>query len=141
MKRLELARAVADAVTALPQVRGLAAGPGVEIVTLGPQGRVLGVQGDAERVQVAIVAAELPLAPVVAAVAAAAAKVLRAQGDGRRVDVYVTDVSTSALRRLSTPAQSGAGGGLGPLDQPGAHQGPSDPVGFGMAHSGPAAVA
>jgi hypothetical protein len=106
VKRFELAQAVADAVTALPQVERLATGPAVEIVTLGPQGKVPGVQGDADRVKVSIVAAELPLGPVVAAVSAAATQALRATGDTRRVDIYVTDVSATALRALSSTSEA-----------------------------------
>jgi hypothetical protein len=92
---------VAAAVTALPQVEKLTTGHGVEFATLAPGGKVVGVRGDAERMTVNIVAAELPLAPVTAAVSAAARQVLRAHGDSREVDVYVDDVADAALRALS----------------------------------------
>lgn len=99
--RFDLARAVAVAVTALPQVEKLTAGHGVEVATVAPAGKVVGVRGDADRMMVNIVAAELPLAPVTAAVSTAVQQVLRAHGDSRRVDVYVDDVADAALRALS----------------------------------------
>ncbi|MBB5874219.1 hypothetical protein F4553_007653 [Allocatelliglobosispora scoriae] len=105
--RFEVARAVADAVAALPQVARLTAGGlhghGVEVATLIPGGRVVGVLGDADAVRVQIVAARLPLQPVIAAVTAAAAEVLRRYADDRPVEVFVADVSDEALRALIAP--------------------------------------
>ncbi|WP_144126539.1 hypothetical protein [Catellatospora sichuanensis] len=100
--RLELARAVAEAVTALPGVYSMTAGPGVPVVTLSAHGQVPGVRGSDERVTVAVVAARLPLAPVAAAVGQAAEAVLAERGDTRRVDVVIGDVTDTALRSAST---------------------------------------
>lgn len=100
--RLELARAVAQAVTALPGVDSMTPGPGVPVVTLSAHGQVPGVRGGGDRVTIAVVAGRLPLAPLVAAVEQTAVAVLAEHGDTRRVDVVIGDVTDAALRAVST---------------------------------------
>lgn len=105
--RVLVARAVADAVTALPQVAALTSnalpGHGVEVATLLPGGKIRGVHADDETVHVHIVAAEFPLPPVIAAATAAAEAALRERGDTRQVEIFVAEVTDSALARLAAP--------------------------------------
>ncbi|MEV0459201.1 hypothetical protein [Catellatospora methionotrophica] len=110
--RLELAQAVARAVTALPGVDSMTTGPGVPVVTLSAHGQVPGVRGSGDRVTVAVVAGRLPLSPVIAAVGRTAATVLFCHGDTRPVEIVVGDVTDAALRAAPTAyALVPAGGG------------------------------
>lgn len=94
--RAELARAVADAVVKAPGVARLSPGPVVEVATVYPGGKVIGVRL-ADTVVVHLVAAVLPLRPVAEAATAACRAVLDEAGDERRVEVVIDDVDDSAF--------------------------------------------
>ena len=77
MVRLEdIARAVADAVRAVPGVAGLSPGTGIEVSTQFSGGKVIGVRLTGDEVQVHIVAGRGPLPPIANEAAAAARRVL-----------------------------------------------------------------
>jgi hypothetical protein len=100
MVRLEdIARAVADAVLAVPGVAGLSPGTGIEVSTQFSGGKVIGVRLSGDEVEVHIVADRGPLPPIANEAAAAARKVLRADGDDRPVVVVVDDIVSGALTR------------------------------------------
>ncbi len=99
MRREDLARAVADAVTAVPGVSALVSGPGVEVSTLFSGGKVVGLRLSSDPVEVHIRADRVPLPPVAEAAASAARTVLTAAGDDRSVRVVVVDVVEDAMRR------------------------------------------
>ena len=99
MRREDLARAVADAVVDVPGVARLHPGTGVEVATLFPGGKVIGLRLSGEVVEVHLVADRVPLPPVADEAAAAARRVLAAAGDGRDVRVVVEDVEASAVER------------------------------------------
>ena len=99
MRREDLARAVADAVIDVPGVARLHPGTGVEVATLFPGGKVIGLRLSGEAVEVHLVADRVPLPPVADEAAGAAQRVLAAAGDGRDVRVVVEDVEASAVER------------------------------------------
>jgi hypothetical protein len=99
MRREDLARAVADAVTEVPGVSALVSGPGVEVSTQFSGGKVIGLRLSSDPVEVHIRADRVPLPPVAEGVAAAAQRVLHAAGDDRAVRVVVVDVVEDALHR------------------------------------------
>jgi hypothetical protein len=102
MVRLEdIARAVADAVLAVPGVAGLSPGTGIEVSTQFFGGKVIGVRLTGDEVQVHIIAGRGPLPPIANEAAAAARQVLRAAGDDRPVVVVVDDIVPDALTRRS----------------------------------------
>lgn len=86
-----LARSIADAVSALPDVRRLTGGDAIEVATQYPGGKVVGVRLG-ETVQVHLVARRVPLPPVGAAAARAARAVLARAGDDRPVEIFVDDL-------------------------------------------------
>ena len=100
-RRGRLALAVAAAVDSVSGVRRTG-GPGVEVATQYPGGRVLGVRLGADEVTVHIVAERLPLDAVADAVRVAARSALAAHGDSRAVAVSVDDLDVSFLPRSST---------------------------------------
>jgi hypothetical protein len=102
VRREDLARSIADAVTAVPGVAGLtSSGSAVEVATLFAGGKVVGLRLADDTVEIHIVAARVPLGPVADEAAAAARRVLGAAGDNRSVRVVVGDVLVDALDRRS----------------------------------------
>jgi hypothetical protein len=100
MVRVEdVARAVADAVLAVPGVASLSPGRGIEVSTQFSGGKVIGVRLGADEVTVGIVADRVPLPDVANQVAASVRQVLSAMGDGRAVTVAIDDVAPEALAR------------------------------------------
>lgn len=105
--RAALARAVAAAVAAVPGVARLSGGAGpVEVATLYPGGKVLGVRVAGGRIAVHVAAARLPLPPLVAEVRAAAERAAAGLGERRPVDVTVEALELDAL----PPRPGGPGG-------------------------------
>ena len=100
-RRGRLALAVAAAVDAVGGVRRTG-GPGVEVATQYPGGRVLGVRLGADEVTVHIVAERLPLDAVADAVRFAASSALARLGDSRAVAVSVDDLDVASLPGAST---------------------------------------
>jgi hypothetical protein len=74
-------------------------GGGVEVATLFPGGKVIGLRLSGEVVEVHLVADRVPLPPIADEAAAAARRVLNAVGDGRDVRVVVEDVEAYAVER------------------------------------------
>jgi hypothetical protein len=105
MRREDLARAVAEAVTAVPGVAALVPGPPdrvtVEASTQFSGGKVIGLRLSTDPVEVHIRADRVPLPPVAEAAATAARTVLAAAGDDRPVRVIVDDVVADAIGRRS----------------------------------------
>ena len=99
VRREDVARAVADAVTAVPGVAGLSPGSGVEVSTQFAGGKVVGVRLTGDEVEIHIVADQVPLGRVGDEAAAAARRVLTANGDTRPVIVVIDDVAAEALDR------------------------------------------
>ena len=99
VRREDLARSVADAVTAVPGVAAMSPGSGVEVATLFAGGKVIGLRLGPDAVDVHIVADRVPLQPVADEAAEAARRVLAAAGDERSVRVVVEDVMMDALDR------------------------------------------
>jgi hypothetical protein len=99
VRREDIARAVADAVLAVPGVAGLSPGSGVEVSTQFSGGKVIGVRLTGDEVEVHIVADRIPLPPIANEAAAATRQVLAAIGDDRPVVVVVDDIVTDALTR------------------------------------------
>jgi hypothetical protein len=99
VRREDIARAVADAVLAVPGVAGLSPGSGVEVSTQFSGGKVIGVRLTGNEVEVHIVADRGPLPPIANEAAAAAGRVLSAGGDNRPVLVVVDDIVTDAMTR------------------------------------------
>ena len=99
VRREDLARAVADAVTAVPGVSALVGGPGIEVSTQFSGGKVLGLRLTSDPVEVHIRADRVPLPPVAEAAASAAKTVLTAAGDERAVRVVVVDIVADSLNR------------------------------------------
>jgi hypothetical protein len=99
VRREDVARSVAEAVTAVPGVAGLTPGPGVEVSTQFSGGKVVGVRLGGEQVEIHIRADRMPLPPIAAEAIAAARRVLAAIGDERRVLVVVDDVVADAFDR------------------------------------------
>jgi len=101
VRREDIARSVADAVTAVPGVAGLHPGFGVEVATLFSGGKVIGLRLSGDAVELCITADRVPLTPVAEAAAAAAHRVLAALGDDRPINVVVADVTPGAMDRRS----------------------------------------
>ena len=99
VRREDLARSLADAVSAVPGVAALSAGPGVEVATFFSGGKVVGLHLGEEQVDIHVVLDQMPLQVVAEAAAQAALRVLSAVGDARRVQVIVDDVALEALDR------------------------------------------
>lgn len=99
VRREDLARALAGAVTAVPGVAELSPGTSVEVSTLFANGKVVGVRLGDDTVEIHVVADRLPLPPVANEVARAARRVLAAAGVDAAVHVVIEDVVTSALDR------------------------------------------
>ncbi len=99
VRREDIARAVADAVRAVPGVAGLSPGSGIEVSTQFSGGKVIGVRLTGDEVEVHIVADRMPLPPIANEAAAAARLVLTAAGDDRPVVVVVDDIATESLTR------------------------------------------
>jgi hypothetical protein len=100
MVRVEdVARAVADAVLAVPGVASLSPGRGVEVSTQFSGGKVLGVRLARDGVTVGIVADRVPLPDIANAITVSVRQVLSALGDGRPVTVVIDDVVPEALTR------------------------------------------
>ena len=95
-RRGRLALAVAAAVDTVGGVRRTG-GPGVEVATQYPGGRVLGVRLGADEVTVHIIAERLPLDAVADAVRLAARSALAGLGDSRAVAVSVDDLDVASL--------------------------------------------
>lgn len=90
--RGEVARAVAGAAATVPGVARLSPGWGVEVSTLVPGGRVVGVRLEAGAVSVHVVTSAVPIPPVAEAVRSAARAALDGLGDAREVHVVVDDL-------------------------------------------------
>jgi hypothetical protein len=99
VRREDIARAVAEAVQAVPGVAGLSPGTGVEVSTQFSGGKVTGVRLTGDEVEVHIIAGRGPLPPIANEAAAAARRVLRTVGDDRPVVVVVDDIAADALTR------------------------------------------
>jgi len=99
VRREDIARAVADAVIDVPGVARLSPGTGVEVATLFPGGKVIGLRLSGEVVEVHLVADRVPLPPIADEAAAAAGRVLSAAGDPRDVLVVIDDVEAHAVER------------------------------------------
>jgi hypothetical protein len=90
-RRGRLALAVAAAVDTVVGVRR-SGGPGVEVATQYPGGRVVGVRLGGEQIVVHIIAERLPLQTVADAVHAAVGATLAGLGDRRAVAVRIDDL-------------------------------------------------
>jgi hypothetical protein len=99
VRREDLARSLADAVTAVAGVASLSGGPGVEVATFFSGGKVTGLHLGDDQVDVHVVIDQAPVQVVAEAAAAAALRVLSAVGDSRRVQVIVDDVALEAFDR------------------------------------------
>src|SRR5688572_8791680 len=99
MRVEDVARSLAEAVTAVPGVASLSPGSGVEVSTQFSGGKVVGVRLGGEQVEIHIRADRGPLPAVADEVTAAARRVLAAIGDGRRVLVFVDDIAIEAFDR------------------------------------------
>jgi hypothetical protein len=95
-RRGRLALAVAAAVDTVVGVRRTG-GPGVEVATQYPGGRVIGVRLGPDQVAVHIVATRLPLETVADAVHAAVGATLAGLGDRRAVVVNIDDLDVSSM--------------------------------------------
>jgi hypothetical protein len=73
------------------------AGSGVEVATMYPGGRVLGIVLRAEEVEVHVISKTLPLPGVADAVHRAVRRVLDDVGDSRQVAVRIADLDVGAL--------------------------------------------
>ena len=91
--------AVSDAALGVDGVARLDGGNGIEVSTLYPGGKVVGVRLTTVGAEVHIVADGYDLAAVARGVAAAASPVLSAAGYPNRVDVVVADVERAATTR------------------------------------------
>jgi hypothetical protein len=101
VRREDVARAVADAATAVPGVAGLSSQGDVEISTQFAGGKVLGVRLRPDYAEVHIIADRGPLPDVAGDVVSAVAAVLEAAGEPRPVNVVVDDVVIGDRRRRS----------------------------------------
>jgi hypothetical protein len=99
VRREDLARAVADAVTAVPGVARLSPGAGIEVATMFAGGKVVGLRLAGEVVAVHIVADRTPLPAIADGAAQAARRVLSAVGDDREVRVVVEDADVVTVDR------------------------------------------
>jgi hypothetical protein len=95
-RRGRLAAAVAAAVDGVAGVRRTG-GPGVEVATQYPGGRVVGVRLGAYDVDVHIVAQRFPLDALAETVRSAVRAALADAGDARPVAVHVDDLDVSVL--------------------------------------------
>jgi hypothetical protein len=104
VRREDLARSIADAVTEVPGVAGLtSADSSVEVATLFAGGKVVGLRLGEDAVEIHIVVERVPMQPVADKAVAAARRVLSAIGDDRAVQVIVADVVLDALDRRHHP--------------------------------------
>lgn len=92
VSRSTLAKAVAEAVIAVPGVVEMSPGGKVEVATQFAGGKVVGVRLSPAAVTVHMVVDQAPVPMVAAACGEAAHRVLLALGDHRRVDVVVDDI-------------------------------------------------
>lgn len=100
LRREDLARSIADAVTAVPGVAGLtSADSRVEVATLFAGGKVVGLRLGDDTVEIHILVDRPPVQQVANEAVAAARRVLAAVGDERAVRVVVADVVVDALER------------------------------------------
>jgi hypothetical protein len=99
VRREDVARAVADAVLAVPGVAGLSPGTGIEVSTQFSGGKVVGVRLTGDEVEVHITADRVPLPPIANEVSRAARRALSAAGDDRPVVVVIDDIAADALTR------------------------------------------
>ena len=99
VRRQDSATAAAGAALDVPGVARLSAGSGVEVSTLYPGGRTLGIRLTDVGAQVHIVADQFDLNAVADQVRTAVARVLAAAGQPSTVDVVVEDVEPAALNR------------------------------------------
>jgi hypothetical protein len=104
--RAALAQAVAAGVIRVPGVVRLSAGAGIEVATLYPGGKVVGVKVTDHRVAVHIVADRLPLPVLGNEVRAAARAALVPLGFERPVDVVIEALD---LEELPLAAASAGG--------------------------------
>ncbi len=95
-RRGRLALAVAAAVDTVVGVRRTG-GPGVEVATQYPGGRVVGVRLGPDEVTVHVIAERLPLETVADAVHAAVGATLAGLGDRRAVAVSIDDLDVSSM--------------------------------------------
>jgi hypothetical protein len=95
-RRGRLALAVAAAVDTVVGVRRTG-GPGVEVATQYPGGRVVGVRLGPDEVTVHIIAERFPLDIVADAVHAAVGATLAGLGDRRAVAVTIDDLDVSSM--------------------------------------------
>ena len=95
-RRGRLALAVAAAVDTVVGVRRTG-GPGVEVATQYPGGRVVGVRLGADQVTVHLIAERFPLESVADAVHAAVGAALADLGDRRAVAVTIDDLDVSSM--------------------------------------------
>ncbi len=95
--RTSTAQAVAAGVVRVPGVARLTGGPGVEVATYHPGGKVVGVVVRDDAVSVHLVARALPLTRVVEEVRAATREILTAQGRPPVVDIVIEDVELDRL--------------------------------------------
>jgi hypothetical protein len=95
-RRGRVALAVAAAVDTVVGVRR-SGGPGVEVATQYPGGRVVGVRLGGEQIVVHIIAERLPLQTVADAVHAAVGATLAGLGDRRAVAVRIDDLDVSSI--------------------------------------------
>jgi hypothetical protein len=94
-----LAKAVRDAVLAVPGVVGLTPGGPVEVATQFAGGKIYGVRlGD--EVEVHVVVGAVPIGPLGEQIQAAVRAVLKRAGADRPVEVVVDDVDVAALAAL-----------------------------------------
>jgi hypothetical protein len=107
--RADLARAVATAAEAVPGVAGLVGGAGpVEVATVYPHGKVVGVRLTERTVVVHVAVDALPLREVTTAVVQAVRQVLSRAGDDRGVAVVVDAlVGVNALPERPLARRSG----------------------------------
>jgi hypothetical protein len=122
--RATLAQTIAAGVLAVPGVARLSGGRGVEVATLYPGGKVIGVVADEQVVRVHVVAGRLPLGPLVQELRATVAIVLAGLGAARVVDLVIEDLELDHLPsgapetmatvagRPLTPPLPGPGGSL-----------------------------
>ena len=95
-----IARAVRDAVLAVPGVVRLTPGAPMEVSTQFPGGKVVGVRlGDPVEVHVAVDRA--PVVPVAERIRTAVREVLDRAGESRPVEVVVDDIEPVALTTIT----------------------------------------
>jgi hypothetical protein len=104
VRREDLARSIADAVTEVPGVAALtSADSSVEVATLFAGGKVVGLRLGEDTIEIHIVVNRVPVQPVANEAVAAARRVLSAIGDDRPVRVVVADIALDTLDRRDHP--------------------------------------